>query len=148
MNVERAELERLLKKNGGLLKVDMVVDAARNPRSPLHSHFEWDDTVAAEQYRREQARYLIQKCNITIESREAVVVRAFVSLPSDRSGAGGYRLTEHVINQPDLRAQLFADINAQIKSWSEKAKLFAPDVMPWLAAAPSNDIEMAEVVTA
>jgi len=41
-----------------------------------------------------------------------------------------------------------AGISANIKSWSEKAKLFAPDVLTWLAAAPSNDIEKVAVVTA
>jgi hypothetical protein len=38
-----------------------VVNAARDPASPLHDKFEWDDGVAAEQYRKEQARSLIRK---------------------------------------------------------------------------------------
>lgn len=37
-----------------------VVDAARDPKSVLHPHFEWRDAVAAEAFRLEQARTLIR----------------------------------------------------------------------------------------
>lgn len=45
----------------GHITPEGVVNAARDPKSPLHCKFEWDDGIAAEQYRRDQARTLIRK---------------------------------------------------------------------------------------
>lgn len=39
--------------------VEAILDEARNPDSPLHPWFEWDDSAAAEKYRRLQAGRLI-----------------------------------------------------------------------------------------
>jgi hypothetical protein len=39
-------------KNGGELTEEAVIAAARDPRSVLHKHFEWDDRVAAHAYRK------------------------------------------------------------------------------------------------
>jgi anion-transporting ArsA/GET3 family ATPase len=36
-----------------------ILDYARNPDSELHKCFEWDDTVAAEKYRLQQARTVV-----------------------------------------------------------------------------------------
>lgn len=41
-----------------------LLDASRNEGAPLHSCFEWDDTVAAEKYRVEQARHIINSIEI------------------------------------------------------------------------------------
>ncbi len=42
----------------------IVVEEARSPESPLHSHFEWDDSVAGEKYRQHQAAELIRSVRI------------------------------------------------------------------------------------
>lgn len=47
--------------DAGQLTPALVVDAARDPKSVLHSLFEWDNTVAGERYREYQARTLISK---------------------------------------------------------------------------------------
>lgn len=41
-----------------------LLDASREEEAPLHSCFEWDDTVAAEQYRVYQARKVIGSIEI------------------------------------------------------------------------------------
>lgn len=41
-----------------------LLDASRDEAAPLHSCFEWEDTVAAEQYRIYQARHLIGSIEI------------------------------------------------------------------------------------
>ena len=50
----------------GTLTAENVVDDARSPESPLHQHFEWNDTAAAEKYRITQARKLISSVHVTI----------------------------------------------------------------------------------
>ena len=42
-----------------------VIEAARNPDSRLHRHFEWDDTKAARAYRQLQCEALL--CRIRVE---------------------------------------------------------------------------------
>lgn len=43
---------RLLEmENDGRLTPAEVLEEARNPESPLHDQFTWDDTEAAEKYR-------------------------------------------------------------------------------------------------
>src|SRR4051812_1463795 len=43
-----------------------VVDAARDDESPIHDYFEWDDVVAAEEHRRQQAREMVRSIEIRV----------------------------------------------------------------------------------
>lgn len=47
-----------------------VLDAARDPNSALHAHFEWNDGAAARAYRYEQAERLIVRAKVRIIPRE------------------------------------------------------------------------------
>jgi len=69
-------LRDLESKAGKLLPAD-VVEAARDPMSPLHGQFEWDDSAAAEAYRLQQAGDLIRrvKITLTVEDKPVRVVR-------------------------------------------------------------------------
>lgn len=55
----RDELQAIY-EDAGELKPSIVLDRARDPRHPLHDRFEWNDGVAAERYRIQQARELIR----------------------------------------------------------------------------------------
>lgn len=128
MNEERKLLIQIARRNGGVLKVDDVLDEAKDETSPLHKHFEWDDSAAADKYRRDQARYLIQKCKITLVETEPVSIRAFVSLQSDRDAGGGYRLTSEVVTDERRREELLHDIRMTIARWTQKMHLLDGDV--------------------
>lgn len=91
------EALRALEENGRLTARD-VVTAARDPASPLHDCFEWDDSTAAEAWRTEQARSLIRSVvvNVTVEERTISSVhyvrdptvgdeQGYVSVPQLRS---------------------------------------------------------------
>lgn len=58
---------------------EQLLDASRDENSPLHNEFEWDDTVAAEEYRKNQARYILRSITVTIvqEEKEEYKPRAF-----------------------------------------------------------------------
>lgn len=99
---------------------EQIVDKARDERTELHSCFEWDDTIAAEKYRIEQARdvvrhlYLVRKEPEQRESAEPIVfkVRAFSHTP----GTAGYSQTVHIVKQEDryqlLLQQAYDDLHA------------------------------------
>ena len=50
------------------LNTKELVDVSRPEDAPLHSEFEWDDTIAAEKYREEQAGALIRHLTVRIEA--------------------------------------------------------------------------------
>ena len=128
MKEERKLLTDMARRNGGVLKVEDVITEASKADSILHKHFEWDNTKAAESYRKEQARSLIQRCKITLVEGEPVSVRAFVSLPTDRESGGGYRLTSEVISNESQKEELLRDIQLTIARWSQKLHLLDQDI--------------------
>lgn len=117
------ELERLRRTAAdGILQPRAVVEAARDPESPLHPEFEWDDTDAAEKWRLYQARNLI---NVVVRYVDAghgkqIACRVYASLTSDRQGEGGYRLVTDVLADSALRQQLLADARADMKRFRDK----------------------------
>jgi len=123
MKEERKFLENMALRNGGLLLVDDVLAAAKDKKCVLHRHFEWDDTEAANQYRREQARGMIQKCKIIITESPDISIRAFVSLSDDQKNGGGYRMTATVLSDDDMKAQLLRDIRTTISRWKRQLHL-------------------------
>lgn len=62
-SIVRAELTRIYQQRGELTR-SVTVEEARDPSSPIHSDFEWDDTIAGHKYRLEQAGALIRSVKI------------------------------------------------------------------------------------
>ena len=128
MNEERKYLEQMARRNNGVLMIDDVLQAAQDENNILHRHFEWDDSEAAKQFRREQARSLIQKCKITVLDSTPTHVRAFISLPSDREAGGGYRMTANVLGNEDMKEEFEHDIRLTIARWTKKLHLIDIDL--------------------
>src|SRR2546421_688544 len=106
----RSELKKIAAANNGCLRPPDVVDAARPKSSPLHEHFDWDDTDAAEKWRLEQARHLIRFAIQVVEYKGSnVVVPDFVSLSTDRHKGNGYCLTVDIMSNEQKRRQMLAD---------------------------------------
>jgi len=51
-------LDKIRQAKGGFFKAEDVIEDAKSKSSPLHSFFEWKDTVAAAKYRLQQAQTL------------------------------------------------------------------------------------------
>jgi hypothetical protein len=113
-----AELDEVNKKFG-ILAPKAVVDKARPPSSVLHPFFEWDDSVAGEAYRREQARNLI-RC-IFIEIKPGHPMPKYVSISTDRSkGDGGYRTIQVVLSSQKMKEQMIEDALRELIHFKEK----------------------------
>lgn len=128
-------LKEIAKRDGGLLRPQAVVDAARDEESPLHNAFCWDDTEAANQYRLIQAQHLIRSFKITIEkngseNKESKVfgcenkVPVFIGLSTDREGGckaeNPYRFAEDVAKDEDLTAVAVHDALELLRSIKER----------------------------
>lgn len=114
-----AELKKIAAKHGGKLYPRDVVDEAREESSPLHKSFEWNDCAAAEQWRIEQARRLIQ-ISVTVLDGTKEPIRAFVSLTTDRKDGGGYFPVEAVLSNKKQTEQMLKDAAAELKLFTLK----------------------------
>lgn len=117
-------LKAIAERDGGLLRPKAVVDAARDDKSPLHGCFEWDDGVAAEKYRIEQAQQLIRSFRI-VHERDGAKCEApmFIGLSIDRTGSSGdnpYRLSSEVTKAPDLLAVAERDALEQLRGMRDR----------------------------
>jgi hypothetical protein len=114
------ELKKIAAECGGILQPETVVAKARPKSSPLHSRFEWDDSVAGHQYRIWQARKLISVSVEMIQGSDDPS-DVFVSLTTDRENdRGGYRIMTQVLSDDEMRTQMLADALAELECFREK----------------------------
>ena len=116
-------LRSLYREKGKLLHPKDIVEAARAETSPLHSHFLWDDSEAAERYRVTQARELLQRVFVKVSAPNGSqhMAQVFVSLTTDRE-KGGYRTMVDVLSDEDLRNQMIRDAMAEMQLFTERYK--------------------------
>ena len=57
-----------------------MLDANRPKDAPLHNEFEWDDSIAAEQFRESQARHIINCLCVVPTEADQEPVRAFFTI--------------------------------------------------------------------
>lgn len=115
----------------GKLTPQIVVDVARDPGHPLHSRFEWDDSVAGEAWRRQQAHELIRKAKVVYreadESAPEKSVRAFVAIRAEDGHV--FDPVEEVAEDPFRRKLALADMErewkALFKRFQEYEEFFA-----------------------
>jgi len=76
----------------GLCPPGRLVDEARPDDSPLHPAFEWDDGLAGEAYRREQARRLIRCVRVKTEDAvESAPVFVRIRVIDEEGASSGYK---------------------------------------------------------
>lgn len=106
-----AELKRIREKHGTLHPED-VVEESREDGAVLHNCFQWDDTKAAELYRRQQARSLIGNIVVMVENEDVKCsVRAFVNVRQDVNAERSYA----PINEAILNGVAYKDLLKQAK---------------------------------
>lgn len=83
------------------LTPDIVVEEAAAPDHPLHSHFEWDDSVAGQFWRRHQAGQLIRSVTITYTRQNGTQgkLREFHAV-RDTNGHKSYEPFEELLQSP------------------------------------------------
>ncbi|HYF57309.1 MAG TPA: hypothetical protein VEA41_23880 [Salinarimonas sp.] len=127
------ELDRLRTRHNGQLTPETVVAQARDPKSSLHPHFEWDDSAAAEKWRESQAGQLIRSLTVDITRSniaEPRHIRAFVNV--ERDNDRHYVSVAHAMSDADLRRQVLQRAFAELEAWrarhaelTELARIFA-----------------------
>lgn len=98
-----------------------ILEKARKKRSELHKCFEWDDSVAAERYRLQQARQIIQLLVITPKTDDDEPVRVF-QITSEKNV---YQPTRMILQQPDEYEQLLRRAKGELFAIEKRYKMLS-----------------------
>jgi hypothetical protein len=102
-------LKAIAASNNGLLQKSAVLDAARDPGSPLHEHFTWDQEEASAKWLLVEAGLLIRRVKVerAIDEDHVIKYRVYHSLASDRlQNGGGYRTIDAIMSDDHRKAEL------------------------------------------
>lgn len=95
-----------------------MIEKARNEQSELHKCFEWNDTVAAEKYRLQQARNVLSMLVFKPKTEEEQPLRIF-SLTTEKST---YQPTVCFLKQEEEYQTLLKRAIRELQSFKEKYK--------------------------
>lgn len=110
----------------GQLDPDIVLEEARPVSSPIHDRFEWDDSVAAEAWRKEQAHELIRSVKVVYakpDTDQRIEIRQWhaVSSPTGHT----YEPLEKVSTDPLLRQLVLRDMEREWRQLKGRYETFS-----------------------
>jgi hypothetical protein len=99
------------------LTAETVLDANRPEDAPLHGEFEWRDDIAAEEWRKQQARHLINCICYTVENQDSnAQVRAFFTTPE----TNGYESLEAIVTVENKYNSLLVKALQELSAFERK----------------------------
>lgn len=112
-------LEKIEREKG--LTATNLLDASRDENSPLHDEFEWDDSIAAEEYRKTQAAYIIRHIEVVIrkEENQEETTRAFFVIKQDEN-AQSYKPITVIMQNKDDAEQLYQQALRELQAFRRK----------------------------
>lgn len=108
---------------GDEVKPEQVLDKARDPKAELHKCFDWDDSSAAEKYRLQQARQVINHLIVIKrdeEDEEKEPIQFRVMMKNDRTHDSGYKQTIVMVKDEDEYQKLLAQAYSELHSFKQK----------------------------
>lgn len=117
------EFERLEQKHGHI-SPELVLDESRNEEAPLHGCFEWDDSIAAEKYRINQAGMLIRNLTVIIDEHEQTEpVRAYINVvPEAPARRGTFVNISSALQDEDMRDITLKAALRELEQFQKKYK--------------------------
>ena len=114
-NVAGEELQRIYAEHGKVEPED-VVEESKPYDAPLHNCFEWNNDVAADKYRIEQARNIIRsiRVEVTTETGHDVEIRAFESVRTE------YHPIQVIRQNADMMEELRASARSAMIAFKTK----------------------------
>jgi len=105
---------------------EMVDYARNNPGSELHKLFEWNDSVAAEAYRNQQARDILRFLKITVvddttQTKNPTLVRYFVSTGNHD---GMYKKTEPIFQNASEADRVLENMRRDAENFINRYKAY------------------------
>lgn len=116
-------LQAIADRNGNRLTPKAVVEAASDETSPLHPHFEWNDTAAADKYRRSQAQDLVRIVCHDEPGEKEPKPRAFLSVQDE--GGIAYRPLDTVRKSEPFQEALLASAERDLEAFQKRYRSLA-----------------------
>ena len=120
------QLEKIELKYGEITKENFL-NESRSKTSPTHALFEWNDSIAAEKYRLEQAGQVIRMITVSIsaaDNEEPKTIRAFVNSQPDNITKGRFINILSGMNNEETRRVIIANAMAELKQFEKKYALY------------------------
>lgn len=108
--------KKIIKRKGNCTPDDFL-EASRSESSPTHHMFEWDDTRAAERWRREQARHYLKAVVIKIEGISEPI-RPIISIVQDNTHT--FIELDATARDPNLREQILQNALDELNAFKRK----------------------------
>ena len=109
---------------GDKVEVDEILDMARDPSKEIHKLIEWDDEIAAENYRREQVRSVTRHLQIVEigigKNKKPEKIGVPLRLYHNLCGETGYRPLPKIILDDTLHNQLLMTARAELNAFMIK----------------------------
>lgn len=121
-NVAGEVLSGIEREHGSVLPKE-VVEVSRSEDAPLHNCFEWDDGVAAERYREEQAKDIIRNLVVIVDEitdNSLEPVRAFLSVHEIPNESRKYLSVARVFRDSSLVTQVIEQALKELESFERK----------------------------
>lgn len=118
-NVAGRQCEELEKTVG--LTAKNLLDANRDKNAPLHNEFEWNDGIAAEKYRENQARHIIACLCVKAETtsgKQSEPVRAFLKTAPESE----YQSLNAILYSSDSHAAMLSMALRELEAFRKKYK--------------------------
>lgn len=108
------EVCEMLEQTVGLTAKNLL-EASRPEDAPLHSEFEWDDAIAAEAYREEQARYIIRSLCVKPTEEKNEPIRAFFNVSQVK-----YENIATIVSDSEKKASLLSAALKELQAFRKK----------------------------
>jgi hypothetical protein len=97
---------------------ELVADA-KDPESPLHEYFEWDDKEAAIRFRDTQAQYLLRAIDFVIDHGKPTERRMPLTRNIVIEQERGYQTIGTILREPDLHRQIIDQAMGKLLAWTK-----------------------------
>ena len=116
-----------LKKDKGIISPEILLNDAKNQKSYLHRFFDWSNDSAAEKWRKQQARALINHIKVVIikdkinrPAFESLKIKIETKTKGEEKDERAYVSCEEVDKDLYLRDQIFRRGIQDLRLWIDK----------------------------
>jgi hypothetical protein len=132
-----------LERKHGMVTPEAILAKARDPESPLHQFFEWDDAKAAETQRLNTARLLAKAVayRVILGGKDISHYQPALIRVRDKDDTGiirsGYVSIERAVERADLREQIIENARKEMEAMIRKFRTIEAlaNVVPYLEQA-------------
>ena len=104
-----------------------LLDDSRREDSPLHSCFTWDDTIAAEKWRLEEARHIISSITFKKikDEKPSAPLRLFLNVaPVAPRNQGKFIGIDIILKNPDYKKQALLNMMNELRNVQRKYDMY------------------------